>query len=114
MDDCLHLRAPGLHGPYVKGRCPDCGRFVRGVYNRTTGYLDIRVVPEHQVSRVLSVARVILPSGREGTGIEFYSGRYGEVLVNVNGTLYTLDRVRVLERRPWRGDPEDPWIDCLV
>ena len=58
MATCYHPRVRPYHGSYVSARCPDCGRWVKGVINDAAGYRRLEVVSEQDVPAMLGYVRV--------------------------------------------------------
>lgn len=109
---CEHYRAPKYHGPYVRGRCPDCGRYVVGVSTRFTH--RVYVVDDRNVNRAIAVVTVRIPeTGEVVQGLLYYDGFWEAERVQAGLAVYRPEHVEILDSRPWQGDPENPWIKIL-
>lgn len=112
--ECRHLRVRPYHGPYISGRCPDCGAYIRGIWNKTTGYRRLEVVPENRVYRAIAWVKAIgKRTGQEIAGLLYWDGFFQEERIQVGMTLYDASDFTIIERKPIEGNPENPWIGKL-
>ena len=103
---CEHYRAPKYHGPYVSGRCPDCGAWVKGISSARAH--KVESVPERDVPRAKFV-EVIDFDGDIHRGATVWDARFRQWRVQIGMTTYPLSAFRKITaigrefETPWAG-----------
>lgn len=86
---------------------------MKGIWNKTTGYRDLYVVPEEEVTRAIAwvVAR------KKGTeekirGLLLYHGPHRKVYLQEGMNLHNPNDYEIIEQEPI-DDGENPWVGVL-
>jgi len=105
---CEHYRAPKYHGPYISGRCPDCGSWVTGISSQQVH--EVEVVAERDVPRATLVI-VRDHDGDEHRGARIWDDRFHVYRIQVGMTTYPLDFFP--EIKELGEEFESPWAGIL-